>query len=534
MSVTLTAITAGRRLNLNTQRQYGMLDLTPELQKSCGFKGDWKSVVISPVGSVAIWPVDTKLIVTAVNMLNGTMSGVLFTRDGAVRAGYTQGLKPEDFDGIRGACRLPGEPKPGGEVESKQDTRDPGKPDHKPLPSELQAHLGGTCPVCQKGTLVEKVGRYGAFVGCDRYPACSYIANKSMTPEQAMEKYGKQQQQQQQQQPEGFGDEPSHEEQQEQPQPEMPQPQGDEASAEAMALAALVKHIGGKGIDEATVRRIAAEEAEKRAGKGGSKTHIKINAMPEIALDGVQHKQLPELVRRLAMKNRKGMRFAQLLVGEAGTGKSTLCEQAATVLGLRFAYVNCSGGMSESRLIGRMTPNLTTGEEKYTATPFVEFYQHGGVFLLDEGDAADANVLLTLNGMMEATHWTAPNGETLQRHPDFCLLMACNTYGTGADRKYTGRNQLDAAFLNRWLTLTISYDEQLEEQLTATEGLAKRFQSARRKMQELNMRRWLTPRDIERADVLVQQAGYKLDEAVVAATDSWTDDERRKVGLVAA
>ena len=54
-------------------------------------------------------------------------------------------------------------------------------PEHKesrPLPGEEpppQAGEGEVCPQCGEGTLVGKRGRFGPFVGCSRYPDCTYI-----------------------------------------------------------------------------------------------------------------------------------------------------------------------------------------------------------------------------------------------------------------------------------------------------------------------------------------------------------------------
>jgi DNA topoisomerase-1 len=54
-------------------------------------------------------------------------------------------------------------------------------PEHKesrPLPGDEpppQEGVGETCPQCGLGTLVSKRGRFGPFVGCDRYPDCEFI-----------------------------------------------------------------------------------------------------------------------------------------------------------------------------------------------------------------------------------------------------------------------------------------------------------------------------------------------------------------------
>jgi DNA topoisomerase-1 len=61
-------------------------------------------------------------------------------------------------------------------------------PEHKesrPLPGDEappQAGEGETCPECGIGTLVGKRGRFGPFVGCDRYPDCGYIKREGPEP----------------------------------------------------------------------------------------------------------------------------------------------------------------------------------------------------------------------------------------------------------------------------------------------------------------------------------------------------------------
>jgi len=61
-------------------------------------------------------------------------------------------------------------------------------PEHKesrPLPGDEAAPQPGegeTCPQCGEGTLVGKNGRFGPFVGCSRYPDCTYIKKEGPPP----------------------------------------------------------------------------------------------------------------------------------------------------------------------------------------------------------------------------------------------------------------------------------------------------------------------------------------------------------------
>ncbi len=56
------------------------------------------------------------------------------------------------------------------------DSADGQAPDHH-LPG-----VGETCPECGQGALAEKRGRFGPFVGCSRYPECTYIRKEGPPP----------------------------------------------------------------------------------------------------------------------------------------------------------------------------------------------------------------------------------------------------------------------------------------------------------------------------------------------------------------
>jgi DNA topoisomerase-1 len=61
-------------------------------------------------------------------------------------------------------------------------------PEHKesrPLPGEEgpePVDTGEICPECGVGHLVQKRGRFGPFVGCDRYPECGFIKRDGPPP----------------------------------------------------------------------------------------------------------------------------------------------------------------------------------------------------------------------------------------------------------------------------------------------------------------------------------------------------------------
>jgi hypothetical protein len=61
----------------------------------------------------------------------------------------------------------------------------------------------------------------------------------------------------------------------------------------------------------------------------------------------------------------------------------------------------------------------------------------------------------------------SPAKPFIKRHKTFRLVLAANTWGTGATRQYVGRNQLDASTLDRFClaTIFVTYDESLESSL---------------------------------------------------------------------
>jgi len=62
----------------------------------------------------------------------------------------------------------------------------------KEIKEKSMTDTGRTCPECKEGNLVERWGRYGKFISCNRYPECKYIEKTNGNGEKAEpEKTGK-------------------------------------------------------------------------------------------------------------------------------------------------------------------------------------------------------------------------------------------------------------------------------------------------------------------------------------------------------
>jgi ssDNA-binding Zn-finger/Zn-ribbon topoisomerase 1 len=255
-------------------------------------------------------------------------------------------------------------------------------------------------------------------------------------------------------------------------------------------------------------------------------------------VEGAHHKALPDLLALLktfpddldAREIAGHPNF--MLVGPAGSGKTKAARDLATALKRPFASISCTAGMPEWHLIGRSTPNLSTGENRYQASKFVQLYQTGGIFLVDEFDAADPNTVIVLNSALANGHMDLPTGESITRHPDFVFVASANTYGAGASRMYVGRNQLDASTLSRFAggVIFTDYDRDLEGKLCDDSGLLARVWNVREKLEALKIRQLMGTRELLAAQRLVK-GGFTQAQALAKVATPWTDDERARTGL---
>lgn len=152
--------------------------------------------------------------------------------------------------------------------------------------------------------------------------------------------------------------------------------------------------------------------------------------------------------------------IAVLLTGEKGSGKTTLAIQVAEQLKLDFYSMSMTRQTTLSHLLGFISVNGT-----YVPSQLRQAAEQGGAFLLDEIDAADANVLLSLN-TIENGYISFPDG-IIELHENFRLMATANPQDQ--HEFYTGRNKLDAATLDRFDIVDIDRDEDLERSLVDSE-----------------------------------------------------------------
>ena len=248
--------------------------------------------------------------------------------------------------------------------------------------------------------------------------------------------------------------------------------------------------------------------------------------------DKVVHEIFPKVLDLATCTPRQNI----FLAGPSGCGKSFLAQQVAEAMDLKFGYMSCSGGINESHLTGRTIPNVQTGEAMFIPSQFVTCYEDGGLFLLDEIDAADPNVLIVLNNALTNGKLAIPNRVAkpyADQHKDFVCMVAANTFGRGSSRMYVGRNQLDEATLDRFRIgmLTMDYSRRIEELLCPDKALLEKLLRCRKRIEEAGMRRVLSTRFIGQAYSMMVQKGWTVQAIYEALTSGWTPDEKAKVSI---
>lgn len=196
-----------------------------------------------------------------------------------------------------------------------------------------------------------------------------------------------------------------------------------------------------------------------------------------------------------------------MLVGPTGSGKTVLCDNIAEALKLKFYPMSVGLQTTKSDLLGYMNANGI-----YVSTPVREAFENGGVLLLDEFDSTNANTVTILNSMLANGICSFPD-KIVSKNDNFICMVACNTYGRGGSIEYIGRNRLDTATLDRFVTMHIDYDEELEDKLTSNTNWLNIIRKIRENINLHGIKMAVSPRaSMQGADLL--ESGFSINEVL--------------------
>lgn len=231
------------------------------------------------------------------------------------------------------------------------------------------------------------------------------------------------------------------------------------------APAASPSPVGGK-LEELLMKVIAeqsVEEIVKAVSPKLEQTIIdKFGVLPQIheiktpagnrEIKGTVHECFDKVL------NLVNMDIPVFLSGAAGTGKNVICKQIAEAMNIDFYFTNAV--TQEYQLKGFIDANGT-----YHETQFYKAFVNGGLFFLDEMDGSIPETLIILNAAIANRYFDFPTGK-VEANPNFRVIAAGNTVGTGADIEYTGRFQLDASSLDRFALVHVGYSPAIEKAVT--------------------------------------------------------------------
>jgi MoxR-like ATPase len=143
------------------------------------------------------------------------------------------------------------------------------------------------------------------------------------------------------------------------------------------------------------------------------------------------------------------------LEGVSGSGKTTIIQQVAEELNIPIYSMVLTRQTSLGAFAG-----IISAHGKYLTTNFRKAYEHGGIILLDEINAADPNLLLVLNSLRNG-YFPFNDGYMEPPHKDFRLAATSNPN----DNNYSQRDKLDKSTENRFVKIKIDQDDVLIDNL---------------------------------------------------------------------
>lgn len=166
--------------------------------------------------------------------------------------------------------------------------------------------------------------------------------------------------------------------------------------------------------------------------------------------------------------------LSALLVGETGTGKSSVIKELAYKRQQPYVRVNMNGYTTPDELVGRMA--VKDGATYFEDGVITHAMKLGAILVLDEVNGTTQDCLFVLHGLLDDDKQiTLPNGDVIKPHPDFRVFATCNP-------DYEGTKTMNKAFIDRFgIILTIDVLSAIKEK----ELLVKRTGIDEEKAQQL-------------------------------------------------
>lgn len=137
-----------------------------------------------------------------------------------------------------------------------------------------------------------------------------------------------------------------------------------------------------------------------------------------------------------------------LLIGETGTGKTSLVRYLASLTNKQYRRINLNGQTNTDDLVGKWI--IKDGSMRWLDGVLIEAMRKGYWLVLDELNSALPEVLFLLQSLLDDDKFVVlpeKNGEIVRPHKNFRLFATMNPSSSG---NYVGTNELNRALMSRF------------------------------------------------------------------------------------
>lgn len=173
--------------------------------------------------------------------------------------------------------------------------------------------------------------------------------------------------------------------------------------------------------------------------------------------DAIYHKQFDDILTMIIQND------APYMYGPSGCGKTYMIEEQIAKL-LDIDVVTNGYVLYEQDILGY----TNSGTGGYVPSNFYRCYKVGNIIFFDELDNGIANATTVLNSFLTGSaskKYVFPNGEEVKGHPNFRIITAGNTKGTGKTLAHNTRQKMDESVMQRLTPVPVTYDNRIEKKI---------------------------------------------------------------------
>ncbi len=189
-------------------------------------------------------------------------------------------------------------------------------------------------------------------------------------------------------------------------------------------------------------------KVSKRVSLPVNKEHVEANFIPKEIVFEDNKKIVEQVAVAISYK------MPVLLIGETGTGKTSLVRHLAFNTSNAFVRVNHNGGTTIEDIVGRWVINKS-GQTEWIDGILISAMKKGYWFLADEINAAGAEINFVYHSLLDddgRVILAEKGDEVVIPHPNFRFFGAMNP-----PTEYAGTKELNKALMSRFMVARVDF-----------------------------------------------------------------------------